>query len=73
MTKADVQAQVRVRELDWELQKQKLPLMTAENVELKYRVEQLEKELEVVQWDLSVLEDGVDTREVVKEYCDLKK
>ena len=40
---------------------------------MKYRNEQLEKELEIVQWYLSVLEDGVDTREVVKEYCDLKK
>ena len=40
---------------------------------MKSKVEQLENELEVVQWYLSVLEDGVDTREVVKEYCDLKR
>ena len=50
----------------------RLPFITAENKSLKEKVTHLESELGIVQWYLSVMEDGVDTREVVKEYFDLK-
>ena len=46
--------------------------MTAENVELKAKVENLESEFGILQWYLSVMEDGVDTKEVVKDYAMLK-
>ena len=46
--------------------------MTAENVELKAKVANLENEFDILQWYLSVMEDGVDTKEVVKDYAHLK-
>ena len=58
--------------MEYELEKKRLPEMTAQNVELKEKIVNLENELGIVQWYLSVMEDGVDTREVVKEYHLLK-
>ena len=50
-----------------------MPGLTKENNELKKKVEILESCLSIVEWYLAVMEDGVDTREVVKNYYDLKK
>ena len=46
--------------------------MTAENVELRAKIENLENEFKILQWYLSVMEAGVDTKEVVKDYAQLK-
>ena len=46
--------------------------MTAENVELKAKIENLENELDILQWYHSVMEEGVDTREAIKDYALLK-
>ena len=70
---ADFKVQCRVKELEWILHKSKMPGLTKENNELKKKVEILESCLSIVEWYLAVMEDGVDTREVVKNYYDLKK
>ena len=47
--------------------------MTEQNQMLKIRVEQLEHEMEIVSWYTKVMEDGLDTKEIVKEYYALKE
>ena len=37
------------------------------------RVTQLESELSIVNWYLETMEEGVDSKEIVKEYSYLKK
>ena len=39
---------------------------------MKAKVASLENEFDILQWYLSVMEDGVDTKEVVKDYANLK-
>lgn len=46
--------------------------MAAENVELQAKVANLENEFDILQWYLSVMEDGIDTKEVVQDYANLK-
>ena len=47
--------------------------MLKENLEMKSKIRQLESETEIVAWYLKVMEEGVDTKEIVKEYSILKK
>ena len=47
--------------------------MIKENKKLKKRVESLENEFEIVQWYIEVMEGGVDTKLLMKEYLELKK
>ena len=54
-----------MKQLDYELEKQRLPKMQEQNIALKNKVAQYEKELEVVKWYIEVFENGNDTREVV--------
>ena len=42
-----------------------MPKMREQNIALKNKVAQYEKELEVVKWYIEVLENGNDIREVV--------
>ena len=37
------------------------------------KIKYLENEIDIVKWYLAVMEDGIDTREVVEKYADLKK
>ena len=40
---------------------------------LKEKVSQLQDELLIVKWYLEVMEQGVDSKEVIREYAILKK
>ena len=47
--------------------------MQEQNIALKNKVAQYEKELEVVKWYIEVFENGNDTREVVQLFLEQKK
>ena len=47
--------------------------MIKENVALKVKVNRLEEELSSVDWYIEVMEHGVDTKNIAKEYALLKK
>ena len=42
--------------------------MEKDNETLKEKVNQLESELRIVKWYLEIMEKGVDTQNLVKEY-----
>ena len=44
---------------------QALPKLQKENAEMAAKIKALENELEIVQWYLAVMEEGVNTRELV--------
>ena len=70
---ADFKEQVRVKTLQARLEKQEMPKLKAENATMAARIEQLESELYIVKWYMDVMEEGVDTKEIVQKYADLKK
>lgn len=39
---------------------------------LREKVKQLESELGIVKWYITIMEDGIDSKQVVKEYVELK-
>ena len=47
--------------------------MIEENKLLKDKIFYYENELQVVKWYMRVMEDGVDTKEVVREFYELKE
>ena len=69
----DYQAKQQASHYEYELEKKRMPKLLHENGLLKARIEQLEVELELVAWQVEVMEDGLDTREVVKRYTELTK
>ena len=62
-----------MKSLELALEKKAMPKLILENKLLVEKNMYYESELSVVKWYLSVMEEGVDTREVVKEYAILKK
>lgn len=50
-----------------------MPKLKKENAEMVEKIKVLENGLEIVNWYLSVMEQGVDTKEVVKKYAVLTK
>ena len=62
---ADFKTQQRVKQLEWELEQQRLPLMKEQNYQLKMKIKYYENELQIVKWYTQVLEDGIDTRKVI--------
>ena len=54
-----------MKQLDYELEKERLPKMREQNIALKNKVAQYEKELEVVKWYIDVFENGNDTRNIM--------
>lgn len=69
----DYQAQQKVLQLRLDLSRDKMPGLRDENCQLKLKVAQLEEELSVVKWYMETMEDGIDTKEIVREYAKLKK
>ena len=49
-----------------------MPRLLEENTMLNAKVKQQDKELEVVKWYFEILEEGVDTKQLVKEYQTIK-
>ena len=47
--------------------------MQEQNLALKKKVAQYEKELEIVNWYVEVFEDGNDTKEIVQQFYEHKK
>ena len=47
--------------------------MQEQNIALKNKVAQYEKELEVVKWYIEVFENGNDTREIASQFLEQKK
>ena len=43
-----------------------------ETAKLSAKVRQLEEELKIVGWYASIMEDGIDTKQLVGDYCVLK-
>ena len=48
--------------LEFELEKQRLPKALIKNERLEKKVEQLESEMDIVDWYLETLESGIDTQ-----------
>ena len=43
-----------------------------ENKELKEKLKQAEKDVDIVKWYLKVMEDGGQTKDIIKDYLKLK-
>ena len=69
----DFKTQQKLRQLERELEKRSMPRLLEENAKLNARVKQQENELEVVNWYIEILEEGVNTKQLVQEYTKLKK
>lgn len=69
----DFKAQSKVLQLEYELEQKRVPILTEENGRLKETVEQLRSEVAIVEWYLATMEDGIDTKELGKEYTLLKQ
>ena len=54
-----------MKQLEYELEEQRLPKMQEKNIALKNKVAQYEKELEVVKWYIEVFENGNDTKDIM--------
>jgi len=48
-----------------------MPGLIEENEKLAKMNEQLMAELEIVAWYIRIMEDGIDTKELMKKYYDL--
>ena len=70
---ADFKIQQKVRSLEYELEKKKLPTLIEHNEMMKAKIEQLNEELDIVKWYSRIMEKGVNTRELVKEHYELKE
>ena len=51
-----------MKELEYELEQLRLPMLQEQNAALKLKVSHYESELEIVKWYIQVFEDGHDTR-----------
>lgn len=68
----DFKAQLELKRIEMELQRQEVPQLRYELEVMKRRKEQLESQVEVVRWYLDVMEKGADTRTIIKDYADLR-
>lgn len=69
----DFRAQQAVLAMRMELEKEQLPKLQDEYRLVCARNAMLENELQIVKWYLHVVEDNVDTKEIVKEYGELSQ
>lgn len=72
-SRADYHSKQKVEQLKADERAQNYPRVIKENGQLRARVTQLENELSIVEWYLDVLEQGIDTKEIIVEYTKLKK
>ena len=73
MTTADFQAIQAVREIERELKIAQLPSVKAELQIEKKKTTQLKEEFDVIQWYITLFEDGKDSKEVIEEYYELRE
>ena len=69
---SDFRTQLKVSQLQRELEQKSLPRMKKENERLKEHLEQLKNEVSIINWYLDIYEDGGDTKEVIEQYAILK-
>ena len=69
---SDFRTQLKVSQLQRELEQKSLPRMKKENERLKEHLEQLKNEVNIINWYLDIYEDGGDTKEVIEQYAILK-
>ena len=60
-------------QLKADLRQKITPNLIKENAALKTKVSRLEEELSTVNWYIEVMEHGIDTKDIAKEYALLKK
>jgi hypothetical protein len=72
-TVADFKVQQEVKMLEWDLHRSRMPVLIEDNDYLARKNEQLMKELEIVNWYIRVMEDGLDTKELIKKYYNLQQ
>lgn len=68
----DFRAQLQVRRLEEERELRAMPKLIEENQMLREKNQLLENGTEVFNWYISVLEEGLDTREITGKYFKLK-
>ena len=59
--------------MEQNLRSKTYPKMVKENGKMRAKITQLEEELGIVKWYMEVMESGVDTTELTKEYTILKR
>ena len=69
----DFKAQREARLLQSAIMNHELPVVKKENSELKDKLVQLEKELSLVNWYQTIMESGMDTKEVIEDYAHLQE
>ena len=52
--------------MELELQKKELPLLKEENIQLRTKIKMMENNCDIIKWYLEVMEEGVDTKDVIK-------
>ena len=73
MTVEDFKSQLKVIQLRREEDSERVPRLIEENANLTAQNKQLLDELEIVNWYREVIDGGVNSREVLSDYVDLKK
>ena len=73
MTVEDFKSQLKVIQLRREEDSERVPRLIEENANLSAQNKQLLDELEIVNWYREVIDGGVNSREVLSDYVDLKK
>ena len=68
----DFKSQMQVRQMEQDLEQRKLPEKSFECEMLKCKLRQFEKEAELVKWYINIMEEGIDTKEIVTKFKQLK-
>ena len=59
--------------MQWKVAQSRVPGLEAENYQLKGQVRMKENELSCIKFWIDLMEDGIDTKQLVKEYSIIKK
>ena len=68
----DYRAQAEARRLEIDILNHQTPALKKENHELKLKLESAQENSKTVDWYLRVMEEGIDTKEIVQKYFTLK-
>ena len=70
---ADFRSQLKIKQLDYDLEMKRLPQARVEIKTLTDQLEQFKDEQKIVQWYCETMEQGIDTKKLVGEYAKLRK
>ena len=68
----DYRAQAEARRLEIDILNHQTPALKKENHELKLKLQTAQENSKTVDWYLRVMEEGIDTKEIVQKYFSLK-